>query len=90
MAREENPPPAGLTPTQKLARKLGVAESTIRARRHRGQKIDAPPQVRLTEDQQRQIASASGMIREVAERFGVSPSTVKRLRQKFSTHSGDN
>ncbi len=69
---------------KELAKKLGVAESTIRARRARGQKIDAPRQIRTTEAQQRKIVKARGTTEEVAARFGVSPSTVKRLRRTLA------
>lgn len=69
---------------KELARKLGVAESTIRARRSRGQKLDAPKQVRLTPRQQYQISRARGTINEIAEKYGVSASTVKRLRRVYA------
>jgi DNA invertase Pin-like site-specific DNA recombinase len=69
----------------KLAEKLGVAESTIRARRTRGTKLDAKPQVRTTAAQQRQIVAAKGTTEEVAAKFGVSISTVKRLRRVFKS-----
>jgi uncharacterized protein YjcR len=72
-----------LTETQRLARKLGVAESTIRARRSRGQDLGAPPQVRLTRKEQYNIARASGTTTAVAEKYGVSISTVKRLRRLY-------
>jgi len=75
---------AKMTETQRLAQKLGVAESTIRSRRSRGQKLNAKPQVRLTDAQQRKVARARGTTAEVAEKYGVSVSTVKRLRRELS------
>ncbi len=72
-----------MTETRRLARKLGVTESTIRARRCRGQRLDAPPQIRLTPRQQYNIARAAGTTAEVAGRYGVSVSTVKRLRRLY-------
>ena len=68
-----------------LARRLGVAESTIRARRSRGQPIDAPRQIRLTKRQQYAIARAAGTTADVADAYGVSKSTVKRLRRLYNT-----
>lgn len=68
-----------------LAKKLGVAESTLRARKARGQKLDAPRQVRTTEAQQKKIAKARGTTEEVATKFGVSLSTVKRLRREHGS-----
>ena len=70
---------------KELAEKLGVAESTIRARRSRGRPIDAQPQIRLTPREQYRIARAKGTIRSVAEKYGVSESTVKRLRRVYAT-----
>lgn len=64
-----------------LARKLGVAESTLRARKARGQRLDAPRQVRTTAAQQKAIVRAKGTNEQIAARFGVSVSTVKRLRR---------
>ena len=69
---------------KELAERLGVAESTIRARRSRGRPLDAPPQIRLTPREQYSIARAKGTIRGVAEKYGVSESTVKRLRRVYS------
>lgn len=66
---------------KKLAKKLGVTESTIRARRTRGTKLDAPRQIRLTTAQQKKIAGVKGVTHEIAAKFGVSVSTVKRLRR---------
>lgn len=73
----------GESETKRLARKLGVAESTIRSRRTRGQKLDAPPQIRLTPAQMQRIARARGTTQEVADKYGVSVSTVKRLRRLY-------
>lgn len=70
---------------KRLAKKLGVAESTIRSRKTRGQKLDAPPQIRLTKSQMQRIGRARGTTQEVAEKYGVSISTVKRLRRLYGT-----
>ena len=70
-----------MTDVQRLAKELGVAESTIRARKARGQKLDSPRQIRLTPAQQKKIVAAKGNTAEVAKKFGVSTSTVKRLRR---------
>lgn len=72
-----------LTETQKLAKKLGVAESTIRARRSRGASLDTARQIRLTDRQKLQVAKARGEADEVAQRFGCSASTVRRLRRLY-------
>lgn len=64
-----------------LAKKLGIAESTLRARKARGLKVDAPRQIRTTAAQQKAIVNAKGTTDEVAAKFGVSVSTVKRLRR---------
>lgn len=72
-----------LTETQRLAKKLGVAESTIRARRSRGQDLEAQPQIRLTRKQQYNIGRSNGPTADVAEKYGVSVSTVKRLRRLY-------
>ncbi len=69
----------------RLAKKLGVKESTIRARRTRGTKIDAPAQVRTTAAQQKKIVAAKGTTEQIAAKFGVSVSTVKRLRRVFKS-----
>ena len=69
---------------KELAQKLGVAESTIRARRSRGRPVDAKPQIRLTPREQYRVARAKGTIRGVAEKYGVSESTVKRLRRVYA------
>lgn len=74
-----------LTETQRLARELGVAESTIRARRSRGQDLHAPRQIRLNKREQYNIARAKGTTAEVAETYGCSVSTVKRLRRLYGT-----
>lgn len=66
---------------KKLALKLGVAESTLRARKARGLKLDSPKQIRTTPSEQKKIVAAKGTIDEVARQFGVSISTVKRLRR---------
>jgi len=65
----------------RLAKKLGVSRSTIRARRARGQKLDQPPQIRLSAKDQLAVARAHGTTEQVAARFGCSTSTVKRLRR---------
>jgi len=69
------------TETQRLAKQLGVAASTIRSRRHRGQALDAKPQTRLSDAQKHKIARATGRIEDIAARYGVSASTVKRVRR---------
>lgn len=69
---------------KELAQKLGVAESTIRARRSRGRPLDAKPQIRLSPREQYRIGRAKGTIRGVAEKYGVSESTVKRLRRIYA------
>lgn len=72
-----------LTETQKLAKKLGVAESTIRARRSRGASLDTARQIRLTDRQKLQVAKARGDADEVAQKYGCSASTVRRLRRLY-------
>ena len=74
--------------TAKLAKKLGVAESTIRARKARGQDIEAKRQVRLTPAQMKQAARARGDAEEVAAKFGCSPSTIRRLRRLRAAEQG--
>lgn len=77
--------PRGESATKRLARKLGVAESTIRSRKTRGQKLDAKPQIRLTPAQMQRVARARGTTQAVADKHGVSVSTVKRLRRLYGT-----
>lgn len=67
--------------TRRLAEKIGVSESTIRARRARGQDVTAPRQIRLTPAQMKKIAKDRDSTAAVARKFGVSISTVKRLRR---------
>lgn len=70
--------------TNALAEKLGVSPSTIRSRMARGTSLSQKRQLRLTEAQKKKIAKAKGPSREVAERFGCSPTTVKRLRRELA------
>ncbi len=70
--------------TSVLAEKLGVTASTIRSRLARGTSMGQKRQLRLTEAQRKKIAKAKGPSREVAERFGCSATTVKRLRREMS------
>jgi len=63
------------------AAKAGASSGNLSARRARGAKLDAKPQQRLSEAQQRKVARARGTTQEVADKYGVSVSTVKRLRR---------
>jgi transposase-like protein len=66
-----------------LAKKLGVARSTIRARRSRGTPLTRAKQTRLKPERKQQIARAVGTVAAVAKQFKVSPTTVKRLRKQL-------
>ena len=70
--------------TAELAKQLGVTPSTIRSRIARGTPIMQKRQLRLSEAQMKKIAKAKGPSREVAEKFGCSATTVKRVRRMFA------
>lgn len=80
-AKRKASPPATAA---EIGKRVGVAASTIRARKARGTKIDKPPQLRLTAAQSARIARAKGTAIDVAKKFGCSPTTVKRLRRQHA------
>lgn len=50
----------------------------------RGTPVKQERQLRLTEAQKKKIAKAKGPSRDVAEQFGCSATTVKRVRRAFA------